>query len=171
MAYLTSNKVKKTIKSILARTFNFRHFSDIPHQTIMRLFVRAERTGDWELHLHSVKAMLPYLHAAGHLSYAKSAQLYVQQMDDLPHKMSEDDYNTFTKEGYITIRFGVVILFWCGNWSDMTIEQVIMRSMKTSGVLTRGRGITESTLARWVLAIPLYAPMCNDLFGDICRSK
>ena len=77
----------------------------------MRLFVRAERTGDLELHLDSVKAMLPYLHAAGHLSYAKSAHLYVQQMEDLPHKMSEDDYNTFTKEGYITIRrsVGVVI--------------------------------------------------------------
>ena len=34
LAYLTPNKVKKTIKSILARTFNFRHISDIPHQTI-----------------------------------------------------------------------------------------------------------------------------------------
>ena len=33
LAYLTPNKVKKTIKSILARTFNFRHISDIPHQT------------------------------------------------------------------------------------------------------------------------------------------
>ena len=35
LAYLTPNKVKETIKSILARTFNFRHISDIPHQAIM----------------------------------------------------------------------------------------------------------------------------------------
>ena len=34
LAYLTPNKVKKTIKSILARTFNFRHISDIPRRTI-----------------------------------------------------------------------------------------------------------------------------------------
>jgi len=29
-------EAKNAIKSILAKTFNFRHFSDIPHQTIMR---------------------------------------------------------------------------------------------------------------------------------------
>ena len=33
LASLTPKKVKKTIKSILARTFNFGHISDIPHQT------------------------------------------------------------------------------------------------------------------------------------------
>jgi len=32
-AYLTPKEVKKAIKSILAQTFNFRHFCDIPHQT------------------------------------------------------------------------------------------------------------------------------------------
>ena len=35
----------------------------------------------------------------------------------------------------------------------MTIEQVLMRSMKTSGGLTRGRGLTDSVLSRWILAI------------------
>ena len=40
---------------------------------IMRLFVRAKKTGDWELHLHTVTKMLPHLHAAGYLPYAKSA--------------------------------------------------------------------------------------------------
>jgi len=33
-AYLTPKEAKKAIKSILAKTLNCRHFSDIPHQTI-----------------------------------------------------------------------------------------------------------------------------------------
>ena len=36
----------------------------------------------------------------------------------------------------------------------MTIEQVLMRAMKTSGGLTRGHGITESVVSRWVLGMP-----------------
>ena len=31
--YLCTPVIKKPIKSILARTFNFRHISDIPHRT------------------------------------------------------------------------------------------------------------------------------------------
>ena len=38
------------------------------HVNIMRLFVRAKRTGDWYLHPYAVKQTLPDLHAAGHLT-------------------------------------------------------------------------------------------------------
>ena len=34
--------------------------------------------------------------------------------------------------------------YWSGLWTDLIIEQVMMRSLKTSGGITRGRGITES---------------------------
>ena len=51
--------------------------------------------------------------------------------------------------------------FWSGVWSDMTIEQVLMCAMKVSGGLTQGRGITESTLAKWVCALPLCTPLCT----------
>lgn len=46
--------------------------------TILKYFIRAERTGDFELHLYSIKLMIPYFHAAGHLQYAKYAQLYLE---------------------------------------------------------------------------------------------
>lgn len=45
----------------------------------------------------------------------------------------------------------------------MTIEQVLMRAMKTIDGLTRGRHITDSTLAQWVSAVPLCLPMCEAL--------
>ena len=54
---------------------------DILHQ-----FIKAERIGNWELHLQTVKEMLPYLAAAGHNLYVKSARMYLQTMADLPNQ-------------------------------------------------------------------------------------
>ena len=47
---------------------------------ILRMFIKAERTGNWNLHLHAVYDMLPYFAAAGHNMYAKSAYIYLQLM-------------------------------------------------------------------------------------------
>ena len=40
---------------------------------ILRKCIKAERTGDWKLHLKAVSDMLPYFAASGHNLYAKSA--------------------------------------------------------------------------------------------------
>ena len=110
--------------------------------TIIRLFIRAERCGDWQLHVHSVWLMIPYLHSAGHLHYARSAQVYLQEMLNLVNIMAPDEYDMFTSRGFFTVRRSDK--YWCGIWTDMTIEQVLMRSLKTSGGLTCGRGISPS---------------------------
>ncbi|GFO18813.1 hypothetical protein PoB_004531800 [Plakobranchus ocellatus] len=39
---------------------------------MLRKFIKGERTGNWNLHLHSMKDMFPYLDASGHYLYAKS---------------------------------------------------------------------------------------------------
>ena len=67
-------------------------------------FIRAERTGDWDLHLHTVSEMIDMFHAAGHLAYAKSAGLYLDQMKGLSDSMSAYQYCDFTEQGYFTIR-------------------------------------------------------------------
>ena len=51
---------------------------------ILRRFLKAERTGNWKLHLQSVQEMLPYFAASGHTLYAKSAYVYLQMMLNLP---------------------------------------------------------------------------------------
>ena len=38
-----------------------------------------------------------------------------------------------------------------------------MRTLKTSGGMTNGRGITDSTLAKWVHALPRCALTCDAL--------
>ena len=53
---------------------------------LLQNFIRAERTGDWELHLYCVQHMIPYFHEAGYLHYAKAARIYLQDMEELKEK-------------------------------------------------------------------------------------
>jgi len=132
------------------------------HQVLLMLnFIKAERTGNWKLHLHCVQEMIPHFHAAGHLPYAKSARLYLQQMNSIAKVMPPEEYTLFSAKGYFTIRRATE--FWSGNFSDQTIEQFLMRMLKTSGGMTHGRGITDSTLTKWVHALPHCLPLCDAL--------
>ena len=78
--------------------------------------------------------MLPYLAASGH-NYTKSALLCLQRMSHLQEDHPEV-YQHF-QDGLHVIRRSD--RYWAGLSSNLVIEQVLMRSMKTSGALTRGR--------------------------------
>lgn len=72
--------------------------------TLLKKFIEAERTGDWEKHLYTIKLMIPYFHASGHFPYAKSCQIYLQSVANLKEKMDISEYNKFVTNGYFTIR-------------------------------------------------------------------
>ncbi|KAG0724934.1 hypothetical protein GWK47_039566 [Chionoecetes opilio] len=72
-----------------------------------------------------------------------------------------NQYCDFTEHGYFTIRR--TDKFWSGNFSDQTIELELMRLLKTYGGIARGRGITDSTLNKWVHAMPRCIPICDAL--------
>jgi len=61
--------------------------------------------------------------------------------------MDPVEYKKLTEQGYFTIRRTNKL--WAGIWTDMTIEQILMRSMKTTWDLTRGQELMQS---RWILA-------------------
>ena len=46
---------------------------------ILCKFIKAERTGNWSLHLSALQEMLPYLAASGHNLYTKSAYVYIKK--------------------------------------------------------------------------------------------
>ena len=100
------------------------------------LFIRAERLADWEMHLTATHAMLNLFAATGHFNYAKSARFYLQHMLDLP-KDHPEIYASFIHKGCHAIRRSE--RNWAGLWFDLVIEQVMMRSIKSRGGLTRGR--------------------------------
>ena len=157
MSFLTQLESKSALQSRTAKLW----INHLHQARLILLFLRAERTGDWKLHIYSVRKMIPLFYSAGHLAYAKSARLYVQQMDDLSEKMSTDQFEQFTTSGYFTIRRSEH--FWGGNFTDQTIEQELMRLLKTSGGMTYGRGITDSSLMKWVHALPHTIPICDAL--------
>lgn len=76
--------------------------------------------------------MLPYFNAAEHLPYSKSAQLYIQQMTNIESKLSEQEFAYFKEKGFFTVRRKGT--HWSGTWTDMCIEQGLMRPMKSVGV-------------------------------------
>ena len=43
--------------------------------------------------------------------------------------------------------------YWAGLWTDLTKEQVIMRTIKSRGGLTRGRGMSESVRMLWIYSM------------------
>ena len=121
--------------------------------SILQRFIKAERMANWKLHLQTVQDMLPYFAASGHSLYAKSVYVYLQIMLRLPE--THPDAHRKFMEGYHVVRRSD--RFWAGLSPDLIIEQVLMRSIKTHGGLTRGNGITENQRLVWVLSMPVCA--------------
>ena len=105
--------------------------------------------------------MIPILHAGGHIAYAKSSRLYLDQMKKLGERMEKEDFEKYTSSGYWTIRRSN--RFWSGNFTDQTIEQVLMRMLKSRGGLAHGRGVTLSTQSKMVHIFPQTVPICESL--------
>jgi len=120
---------------------------------ILKTFIRAERSGNWELHLYSLQAMLPYFAASGHNHYTKSVYIYLQIMNKLD-ETNPEVYKRF-QDGFHVIRRSN--RYWAGLSTDLAIEQVLMRSVKTTGGLTRGRGLTEIQRLVWLMSMPMCA--------------
>lgn len=113
-----------------------------------RALIRADRTGSWRLHLSAVSDCMPIFAAAGHYNYVKSSYLYLQSMKELDQK--HPDIVAKFENGLHVIRR--TDQFWAGLGSDLTIEQTLMRSLKSSGGLTRGSGMSEKIRTIWTLA-------------------
>lgn len=87
---------------------------------IMMQFVRAEREGDWPLHLAAVAAMIPYFFASAHFNYARYGLYYLRSMEAL----SAEVLSEFMKGNHVMRHTPGI---WNGIWSDMYIESTFMR--------------------------------------------
>ena len=117
------------------------------------MFIFAERTSDWELHLLTVTKMLNLFAATGHIHFAKSARLYVQMMRKLP-QTHPSLYQQFMEKQHTVKR---TEKNFNGLWTDLAIEQTLIHSIKSRGGLTEGRGMTESVRHLWVLSLNYMA--------------
>ena len=115
-----------------------------------RSLIRADRSGSWLLHLQTISNALPIFAAAGHFNYLRSSHLYLSRMSKLKNT-HPSVYEQFLAGHYVSRRSDS---FWSGVGSDLLIEQTLMRSVDSTGGLTRGSGMTEEMRDTWVLAAP-----------------
>ncbi|GFX88568.1 uncharacterized protein TNCV_2659791 [Trichonephila clavipes] len=97
-------------------------------------FIRTERLGHFKERLNAVQRMLPYFNASGKFLCVKSAYLYLQDMMDLENTMDGQTFKKF-KNGFFTVKRTEKFNF--STWTDMVIEQILMKSMKTDGGVSR----------------------------------
>ena len=102
---------------------------------ILLSFIKSDMTGNWQVHLKMDQAMLPFL---------------VQNLQETHPEV----YRHFG-EGYHVIRRSD--RYRVGLSTDMIIVQVLMRSFKTTGGLTRRSGTTELQRLVWLLSTPACA--------------
>ncbi|GBM84972.1 hypothetical protein AVEN_49180-1 [Araneus ventricosus] len=101
--------------------------------------------------------MLPYFHARGHLT--RGDHLCLEDVQVLKSKIKEEKYEKFTTQGYFIIRR--TFKFWSGTWSDMNIEQSLMKNMKAFGDLTRVRVVIDNVMARWKQEMTEFQHICD----------
>ena len=102
-----------------------------------------------------------------YINYAKSARMYVQQITELQQR-NPWLYNKF-QEGFHAVSRSD--RYWAGLWSDLVIEQTLMKSIKTRGGITRGRGMSEDVRQLWVLSLSDCAVIHQAMTGLTVKSN
>ena len=87
---------------------------------IISMFIKAERTGKYDLHLQSVWEIQSYFSASGHHFYARSVHIYLQTMVNL-EVTNKNVYERFQR-GYHVVKRSQ--RFWEKLSTDLIIEQV-----------------------------------------------
>ncbi|CAH3184788.1 unnamed protein product [Porites lobata] len=114
---------------------------------ILLQFIKAERTGDWGLHLAATAKMLPYFFSMDRQNYARWISVYLADMKELPRKHPEV-HKEFTEGNHAISRSDNQL--FAKVWTDMALEQSINADSKSKGGVV---GIThnQSALQRWFL--------------------
>ena len=86
--------------------------------SILMMFTRAQREGNWDLHLYSVTCMLPYFMHYDHLNYVRCGTVYFTKMHQLPVEVERE----FKKGNFVVKRS--TQKFNRGSWPESrTVEQ------------------------------------------------
>ena len=139
----------KRVKSAISSRTVLLWLQYMEYVDVVKEFLCAERTSNWYLHLQAVQKMMNLFAATEHVNYARSSRMYVQEMLSLAE--TNPCLREQFQEGCHAVRRSG--RYWPGLWSDFVIEQTLMRSLKSRGGLTRGRGFEENVRHLWVSSI------------------
>ena len=109
-------------------------------------FIKAERTGNWSLHLSTTTAMVPHFFSRNRVNYARWLPVYVSDINKL-HSNHPEVYQEFMAENHSVSRskqpFAQV-------WPDLALEQSINLDSKSKGGIV-GISTREGAVERWFL--------------------
>ena len=109
----------------------------------------------FQLHLDTVKDMVPLFFAAGQVHYARYALYYLRTMEGFPDGIGAHFIN-----GQHTMHHNAGLFI--GIWSDMAIETTFMRyGHGQSGVI--GITLEQETLKTWVYSLRTCHGIVDDL--------
>ena len=111
---------------------------------ILKDIVRADREGDWNLHLHSVRAVMPLFASCDRVNYLRWGSVYIEEMQMLP-QTAPDVYDHFMAGGF-TVKHTAGCFKSVGT--DQCLEQTINRSQKSqAGII--GTSKRKAYVAQW----------------------
>ena len=94
--------------------------------------MRAERNGDFLLHLQSVSAAVPWFRAAGRNQYCKFVPTYVMEMKFLEREHSES-FQHLCDGGFVVRKLTIIISIFNSVATDQALEQTINKEGKSKG--------------------------------------
>lgn len=94
---------------------------------------------------------LQLLSSTGNHNYAKGARMVIQLHDEWCQKYP-DVVKEFFLEGHHVVRY--TDGDWGGVWSDLCIEQTLMKNAKSSGGLAHGALRDHNVVKTWMMTVP-----------------
>ena len=109
--------------------------------------LRASREGNWLLHLHCIRTMIPWCFAYDKLNFARYLSVYYVQMT----KLAEDhpEINAHLESGGFSVQIGKQNTF--GRIPvDQTIEETVNKDTQTNGG-TKGFSLKPAAISKYYL--------------------
>ncbi len=135
-------------------------------ETLLGL-LRADREGDWQLHLHCIREIIPWCFAMDKTNYARYLPVYYAHIENL-HKTNPDLYEHFERGGFTvqrsdTNQFGRIAV-------DQTTEETVNKDTQTAGG-TRGFSLKPGTVSRYYLTAEYRASALRQMREHVATSS
>ena len=141
---------------IFSTTDEYKLSHNIRMVIMLLQFVKAERTGNWRLHLQAASAMAPYFFAHDRQNYARWLPIYLADMGRLGQKHPAV-YQQFMQGDHAISRSSQP---FASVWTDMALEQSINLDSKSKGGIV-GISLNADVVQRWFLTSHERAAMMS----------
>ena len=129
--------------------------------------IRADREGDWQLHLACIRRVIPWCFAFDKVNYSRYLPVYYAQMTKL--ETSSPVLHQHFMQGYFTVQLKKGNLFGCIA-VDQTTEETVNKDTLTAGG-TKGFSLKHGAISRYYLTAEHRASALRQLRESLMVSN